>query len=452
MNNNKAQLAKFYGIVLIGTIFLLFPALYNGYPLLNPDDGTYIHSGFKIEMPGDRPITYGLLLRAFSLNGISLFIAAFFQCWLMSWLLVKNIKLILRDPAKLYPVSIVTIFLLSFLTSLSWISSELIPDVQTSVAFLCLFPLLMQRETKFNTLIFAGLYMISVATHMSNVMIFMFLLAGIWCFRKKLFPEAAFRKNAIRIIWACVILTGSTVVIMAKSARKSKHVFFLGAMLDQGLLKPYLDDHCPTAGYKICAYKDSLPGDANEFLWSENSPLYRTGGWEANKLEYNKIMYGSMKEPKYIWLHIKMSVIFTLRQFKEFNIGDGNFEFPTGHLVNYMVNEHIPRDVNMLNKSRQQQDDFLPNLDIPNKIIYAVVLLSLAVIIVLFFMKGQMYQPYQFFVIAGVMMIVLNIWNCATFAQINGRYGCRVMWLIPLFAIIGVVNYLTGRKLKAQGS
>lgn len=448
MKHNTAWLVKFYGVVLIGTIFLLFPALYNGYPLLNPDDGTYLISGFKLQMPGDRPITYGLLLRAFSLNGLSLFIAAFFQCWLMSWLLVKNIKLVLRDKTQLFPVSIITIFFLSFFSSLSWISSELIPDVQTSIAFLCLFPLLMQRETKVNTVLLAGFYMMSVATHMSNVMIFLFLLAAIWSFRKQFFPDVAFRKNAVRIIWTCVILTGATVLIMAKSARTSKHVFFVAAMLDQGLLKPYLDDHCPTEAYQLCQYKDSLPANANDFLWAENSPLYRTGGWEANKQDYNKIMYGSLKDPKYIWLHIKMSLIFTARQFKEFNIGDGNFQFPPGHQLNDFMKELVPRDMHLMNSARQQNDDFLSNLEPPNKIIYTVVLLSLAITILLFFLKQQMQRPYLVFVITGTLMILFNIWNCATFAQINGRYGCRVMWLIPMFAMIGVINYMQAKRLK----
>lgn len=450
MKINSAWTAKFYGVVFIGTLFLLFPALYNGYPILNPDDGTYLISGFKVEVPGDRPITYGLLLRAFSLNGVSLFLAAFSQCWLMSWLLVKNIQLILRNATQLFPASIFTIFFLSFFTSLSWISSELIPDVETSLAFLSLFPLLLQRESRLNTILLAGIYTVCVATHMSNLMIFLFLLTGIWCIRKMFFPDVVLRKKLTRMILISVVLTLSTLIIVSRSSRQSKHVFFIGAMLEQGLLKPYLDDHCPVEHYNICRYKDSLPANANDFFWKANSPLYQAnGGWAESKDEYNKIVCGSLKEPKYIWLHAKMSLIFTARQFKEFNIGDGNIPFKPGHMLNDVIKKRVPRDVYLLNNARQQKDDFISSLALPNKIIYVVVLLSLAVTVLLFFLNQKMYQPYKLFVITGTMMIVLNIWNCATFAQINGRYGCRVMWLIPMFAVIGLINYVQNLKSKA---
>lgn len=65
----------FYTLVLAGALLLLFPAFYNGYPLINADVGTYLHSGFKLFIPDDRPVVYGLVLRFFSLNGWSLWLA-----------------------------------------------------------------------------------------------------------------------------------------------------------------------------------------------------------------------------------------------------------------------------------------------------------------------------------------------------------------------------------------
>jgi hypothetical protein len=54
------------------TCLLLFDALYNGYPLIYSDTGTYLSSGFLLETPFDRPITYGIFMRISSLNGVSL--------------------------------------------------------------------------------------------------------------------------------------------------------------------------------------------------------------------------------------------------------------------------------------------------------------------------------------------------------------------------------------------
>ena len=40
-----------------------------------------------------------------------------------------------------------------------------------------------------------------------------------------------------------------------------------GRMLQDGIVKKYLDDHCPDPSLHLCAYKDQLPHDADEFFW-----------------------------------------------------------------------------------------------------------------------------------------------------------------------------------------
>ena len=58
-------------LLLLGTILLSWAAFYNGFPLIYSDTSTYLESGFVLETPLDRPITYGLLMRLFSLNGLT---------------------------------------------------------------------------------------------------------------------------------------------------------------------------------------------------------------------------------------------------------------------------------------------------------------------------------------------------------------------------------------------
>ena len=41
-----------------------------------------------------------------------------------------------------------------------------------------------------------------------------------------------------------------------------------GRMLQDGIVKRYLDDHCPTARLKLCPYRNELPATADDFLWS----------------------------------------------------------------------------------------------------------------------------------------------------------------------------------------
>ena len=118
----------FYPALILSSVFLLIPAFYNHYPLVNPDTGTYLASGFKPETPFDRPITYGLLIRLFSLNGLSLWLLVFIQASIVSWLLFRIFKN-LANATPYILKGLLTVFILSVCSSLSWIVSQVQPDV-----------------------------------------------------------------------------------------------------------------------------------------------------------------------------------------------------------------------------------------------------------------------------------------------------------------------------------
>jgi hypothetical protein len=43
-------------------------------------------------------------------------------------------------------------------------------------------------------------------------------------------------------------------------------------MLQDGIVKKYLDEHCLRARFVLCAYKDELPHDADQWFW--DSPIF----------------------------------------------------------------------------------------------------------------------------------------------------------------------------------
>ena len=143
-----------YLALALSSLCLLIPAFWNHYPLLNPDTATYIESGFIPEMPSDRPITYGLLIRLSTLNGLSLWLLVFAQAYIVSLLLFRVIKNLCGGKPYILP-GLLTVFTLSIGSSLSWIVSQVQPDVFTSIAFLCVVLLLMGREkTQTNILLY----------------------------------------------------------------------------------------------------------------------------------------------------------------------------------------------------------------------------------------------------------------------------------------------------------
>jgi len=74
--------------LLLGSLVLLYGGLYNGFPLVTYDTGTYLGSGMSGVVPDDRPITYGLFTRLAGLN-FSLWFVIFFQCLVLAELLLR---------------------------------------------------------------------------------------------------------------------------------------------------------------------------------------------------------------------------------------------------------------------------------------------------------------------------------------------------------------------------
>lgn len=420
-----------------GAALLLIPAILNGYPLVNSDDGTYLHSGFMPEMPGDRPIAYGLLLRLFSLNGLSLWIAAAVQAMVMAWLILRTAQHTLGGRyTHIAGFSILAI--LSLTTSLSWITSEIIPDVCTPMALLAAWLLLNAQEPRRHRVLLYIIYTLAVATHISHVMIFGLLVGGFFLFRKWWMPPTT-RAAAKRTVLTLGILTTAMLLTMLKPLGHSKHIFTMAALLDQGILKPYLDETCPTHDYRLCRYKDSLNPDPNHFLWESGSPVNQEGGWTAVRDEYNRIISDVHSRPKYLRMRLQASGRATVRQTTVFGIGDGNFPFGEESHVHKAVQEYAPRDERAYLAAWQHiQTESVEDALLPaNRIIYAVVIVSaIALLIMLVGARKRLSPTLRFFILFSLAGIVLNLWNCATFAQVNGRYGCRVMWLIPFCAAL----------------
>jgi hypothetical protein len=86
------------------------------------------------------------------------------------------------------------------------------------------------------------------------------------------------------------------------------------------IVKKYLDEHCPRARLVLCAYKDELPRDADEWFWG--SPLFdKLGRFAGLDAEMECIALASLAE--YPLLQIKTAAIATARQLIDVRTGEG---------------------------------------------------------------------------------------------------------------------------------
>lgn len=425
---------KYILFLLLGTLCLMADALFNGFPIVYSDTSTYIASGLEFETPFDRPITYGLFLRIFSLNGLSLWFVVFFQALILSYLIYSLVKLV-SDEKSYLKFGLLSIVFLSLFTSASWTVCQLMPDIFTSIALLSMILVLFGTHKRKTLLLLILLFFISTAMHMSHVLLFGILILSTFILKKYLLPKINYPGRNLKIA-ALLILVIASILTMGSAMSKSKHAFFMGAIVEHGITKKYLDDYCNTEQYKLCAYKDSLPDKGYEFVWDENSPFYKIGGWKDTKTEFNEIIYGTLTHPKYIGLHITASVNATIRQLMLFSIGDGNGSFLEGTLLHERVAIYFPSDLNAYTASKQNQSK-LGFIHFLNPLFQLIIVLSILFLIFLLTkFASSLDGPIKPICILLFFGILLNAWDCGTFANAIDRLGSKMIWLIPFMATL----------------
>ena len=415
---------------------LLIPALINGYPLIYSDTSTYLASGFTLQPPMDRPITYGLFMRLFSLNGITMWTVIFIQSYILSYLIYQMVHWIFGENQKFLNYIFIAAVATASFSGAGWTSVHLIPDIFTPIMLLSAILVLFSRPDRGKKYLYYLVYGVSAAMHSSHIPFGIALLSTILVTRIFLTENnRSFIK--VRPVLILIGITMATILTMGSSLSKSKHVFLMGAFVEQGIVHAYLDQHCATHDYNLCAYKDSLPGHAWEFIWQESSPLYKLGGWKETKEEFNAIIMGTFSSPRFIWLHVAASFKATMKQLIKFESVDPYGVAPNAAQLHSRVERYVPHDLNRFENSRQNLR-LLGNLIWINHVQALLVLLSL-ISIVLFYSLFKSVRSNPELMLTGALIlmgILINAWVCGTFANPVDRLGSKMIWLIPLYALI----------------
>src|SRR3954469_22297231 len=98
--------------VIASVVAFLYCALLNGYPLIFPDTGTYLYSGFAHFVPVDRPIFYGIFLRHISLAW-SLWLPVIVQSLIAYYLIFQSFRQLAKSSLP-FTWSLLSAIVLSF--------------------------------------------------------------------------------------------------------------------------------------------------------------------------------------------------------------------------------------------------------------------------------------------------------------------------------------------------
>jgi hypothetical protein len=437
--------------LLLGAFIMMLLACYDNYPIVTNDSGTYISCAFSGEIPADRPVFYSWFIRVSSL-GQSLWLTVWAQSFILAYLLLRLMRFLVPDISN--PHSTALFLLFSLGTIGGWYSSQLMPDVFTPVLCLSLLLYLLDRTNKTHSLVYAALVLLAALMHNAHPIILslftLLLLAAL------LLKRAPFLKPATLATLAGLSAASWLLLCMVNASAgngfrpsKATPVFLMGKLAESGILKTYLDQRCPVKEYKICAYKDSLPVAAFSFVWDGNSPVNKTGGWDANREEYGQILRDLATSPRYYPLLAYKSLEATARQLTQINI-DESYALPwtvfDASTPPYQsIARYIPHERNAFHTSRQNEKTL--SISLYDKVYALVFLLSTLAVLL-----GHRHLPRGSGLVYTLLLtlIILNAFSTATFANILPRLNSRVIWLLPagnlLMIYTAVRNWLASRK------
>ncbi|HET7803970.1 MAG TPA: hypothetical protein VFL53_07000 [Pseudolabrys sp.] len=439
--------ARWAFAVVFSMALLSAPAIWNRFPLLQYDTGGYLARWYEPYLVPSRAVAYGLILNAGA--ALSFWPVVLGQSALTAWV----IALILRvhglggRPGLLAGI----VATLSIFSTLPWLTAILLTDIFAGLAVLALYLLLFRADelTRREQIGLVVLVAVSVATHSATFAVLLMLLAGavlVSFIAPDRLPRRRFGNGALAIALGALLVFGANAAVTRQLTwTPGGFALSFGRMLQDGIVKKYLDEHCPKARLVLCAYKDELPRDADEWFWG--SPLFdKLGRFAGLDHEMEQIALASVAE--YPLLQIKTAAIATARQLIDVRTGEGVVN-SIWHTYG-IVERYRPGLVAEMRAARQQRGEI--DFTMINRVHYPV---ALACLLLLPLIGGYMLrrpETREIGELATVCLFALlaNAFICGTLSNPHDRYGARLIWLaVAVTAIAAVRLYEERRRLRA---
>lgn len=450
------RLTLFVSVVLIflSVVALIYPALLNGYPLLYSDSATYIASGHDHFVPIDRPIFYGLFVWNTSF-GLSLWTVIVVQAAIVLSLIYYTYSLFVKNGRRIY-YTFLTVLILSLFTGLPNYVSQIMPDLFSGIMIWLVVLFYFSKTKKSRIVLGVGLLFSSIV-HNSNLLtltllVSLLLLVSLIGWLKEM------RHRSV-VLFA--LLVGTWFFVPSVNflfthewyLSKGGNVFFMGRLIESGIVKEYLDEECADHNYDLCKYKDNLPKHGYEFCWNDDSPLYDGGCkdsnwvncWIAKNDEYKAIITDILTTPKYLKEFVGITIHDLYRQFFYFDmIFFSKLEQGTG--LDSVV-EHFMKDHPMLLKARQMKETlFYSTQNLIQRYFIGLSTLFILVWVAYSSIKRRTNQKDLFAISILVLGLIINAAIVSTFSMVECRYQGRLIWLLPFFACLLIAEFVESKR------
>jgi hypothetical protein len=423
-------------------------ALFNGYPTVTPDSGWYLTSGArKIAMYPFRAPGYGAFTRWTSL-GTSAWFTIAAQAIIVVYILHETFAYLIGGDRKYVDRCLLFgVCILAALTSLPWVTSQIMPDVFADV--LCLSAFLLAFAGEFRTgqrIVLAMLLMIAVAAHSSLFPIAALSVAAI-ALLKLGRRVCGLRPRWSLVVWVLVPIFAAGLWTANQNQKMglgfrlsaSQNRFLLATLFSNGLAMDFLRANCPKRPFISCRYLSNPPRDSQDFLWGH--PLVHDLAGHEDEME--TILHGAIAaDPrKFVVSGLQQALL----QLVALRTGEAmQLDFGADYNLLGDIFRVLPRDFRAFQLSRQFNNRLLKLTDAVAPVHTAIFWLSVTGCL-LFAWTGRFTRVNQFFA-AATAFLVFNAAVCGAASEVSNRYQSRVAWIMPLCLIVYVCCLLRERN------
>lgn len=431
---------NFLAILLGGALFL-WPALWNGYPLLYSDTHVFITQPTPGHFNWDKPFIYGPWMLPF-------------HAWQSLWgvVLIQGIllsQLIWLTQQAVRPASalahLLICLLLALVTGASWFVSLVMPDIFSGMVVLSIFilgfsPRLSRSMTVWISLVGA----LAIAVHLSHLVIAAACLLVVLLLKWRRLPYAL-----VPLLLALAALVGTTIYAFNKVAVSPfGSVFMLARMSADGNVKSVLEKYCPEKSWHLCVWTERLAKDSDSFMWDANGPVWtHPGGPIGLAPEASEIVALTLRSRPLpvLWSAIQN----TATQLMMVKLGDTIHSDWLDLTVAKSIEKFFtPAELERYNQSRQVQGTMLERVSFVSALGSVAVCVGFVLSVYLLF---RAWRRRDWIVLALISMIwigvLANAFATGALSKPHYRYQTRIVWLLVLPPLV-----MLGRNKKSDST
>ena len=417
-------------------VLLIAPALWNGYPLLQWDTGGYLARWYEGYLVPSRSTVFGLYLHLgqFSYFAINLALQAMATLWIVQ----TTLRVVgLAGPFRLALVCLSLILT----TALPWLASLLLTDIFAGLAVLSLFVLVAHRDriSVIETWLLFAFTAFAAATHSATFGVLFGLCCAGWIVRPWLraqLPVAALLRGSLTLATGALMLLSANFVMSGQWAWTpgGTGVAF-GRMLQDGIVKRYLDDHCATVKLKLCPYRNVLPATADDFLWG-NSMFNTLGRFAGMNDEMGFIAQHALVA--YPAWQAEAALAATAQQLGHVATGEGTHGW-IPHTYG-IIERYLPGQVARMRAARQQHWDI--DFVRINLVHVPVALASMLLLLALIGRDARARRFDDLTLLASTVSLALlgNALLCGVISGPHDRYGARMVWIATFVVMAAAIR------------